>query len=104
MGLIGPAIATLISVSIYNVIRILFLWKKHRLQPFSMQTLYTLLLAGMCYAICYFSFRNMEGFIGMFVRSIAFLSLYLLGVIYFNLSQDVAPVWQTIKKRLRLSA
>ncbi|MEN9549217.1 MAG: hypothetical protein RIR12_1808 [Bacteroidota bacterium] len=104
MGLIGPAIATLISVSIYNVIRILFLWKKHRLQPFSMQTLYTLLLAGMCYAICYFSFRNMEGFIGMFVRSIAFLSLYLLGVIYFNLSPDVAPVWQTIKKRLRLSS
>jgi O-antigen/teichoic acid export membrane protein len=102
IGLLGPAIATLISVTIYNIIRIIFLWKKHRLQPFSIKTVYTLLLAAACYGICYFSFRNIEGFAGMFIRSMVFISLYVSGIIYFRLSPDLEPVLQTVKKRLGL--
>jgi O-antigen/teichoic acid export membrane protein len=102
IGLLGPAIATLISVTIYNIIRIIFLWKKHGLQPFSIKTAYTLLLAAGCYAICYLAFKNLEGFAGMFARSIVFLALYVTGTIYLRLSPDLEPVLQTIKKRLRV--
>ena len=45
-GLIGPAIANLVSISIYNAIRIIFLWKKFRLFPFTIHSLYALLFAG----------------------------------------------------------
>ncbi len=99
-GLIGPAIATLISGTIYNSIRILFLWKKFKLFPFSRQTLYTVLLAAACYGVCYFAFNNIHGFAGMFIRSITFIILYGIGVIGLKLSPDLQPVISTIKKRL----
>jgi O-antigen/teichoic acid export membrane protein len=102
-GIIGPAIATLISTSIYNAIRLLFLYVKFRLQPFSVASIYTVLTSAACYAICYFAFRNLHGFPGLFVRSIAFILLYGCVAVYFRLSPDIQPVWQTIKKRLRIS-
>lgn len=98
----GPAIASLISISIYNLIRIIFLWKKFKLFPFTVQSVYTLLLAAACYAICHFLFLNMTGFPGLFIRSIAFIALYATGVIYLRLTPDIKPVLQTIRKRLKL--
>ena len=99
-GIIGPAYASLISISIYNIVRIIFLWVKFKLFPFTVQTIYTLLLAAACYAICYFAFDNVHGLIGMILRSIVFIALYAIGVLYLNLSPDVKPVLQTIRKRL----
>ncbi len=99
-GVIGPAIANLISMTIYNTIRIVFLWKKFRLFPFSKYSLYTLLWAGLSYAVCYFPFANMHGFTALVLRSITFISVYGAGVIGFKLSPDIMPVWETILKRL----
>jgi O-antigen/teichoic acid export membrane protein len=99
-GMIGPAIANLISISIYNFIRIVFLWKKFRLFPFTMQTIYTLLLAGVCFVFCYLLLYDMDGFPGLAIRSIVFIILYVSGVVFFRLSPDLQPVLETLKKRL----
>ena len=101
-GIIGPAIATLISITIYNIIRILFLWKKFKLFPLTIHSLYTVLLAAACYGICYFSFKDMHGLMGMLVRSATFILLYTTGAIYMKLSPDIQPVIQSIQKRLGL--
>jgi O-antigen/teichoic acid export membrane protein len=98
--IVGTGAANLISISIYNIIRIIFLWKKFKLFPFSVQSLYTILFAAVCYAVCYFIFINIHGLPGLFVRSIAFLLLYTSGVVKLNLSPDVKPVMQAILKRL----
>lgn len=98
--IIGPAIANLISITIYNIVRIIFLWKKFKLFPFTVQSAYTLLLAAVCFAICYFLFLNMHGFGGLVLRSLTFIILYAAGVIYFRLSPDTEPVLQSISKRL----
>lgn len=99
-GLIGPAIANLVSVTIYNAIRILFLWKKFRLFPFTMQSVYTVVLAAACFMACYFAFGAIHGFAGLVVRSAAFLILFGTGVIYLRLTPDLLPVWQTVQKRM----
>jgi O-antigen/teichoic acid export membrane protein len=99
-GLIGPAIATLVSISIYNIIRIIFLWKKFSLFPLTIQSLYTIILAGACYAVCYFAFKDLHGFTGLVIRSSVFTGIYATGVISLKLSPDIQPVVQTIKKRL----
>ena len=44
--IIGPGMANLISITIYNVIRIIFLWTKFKLFPFTIQSLYTIMLAA----------------------------------------------------------
>lgn len=101
-GIIGPAAANLISISIYNAIRLLFLWRKFKLFPFSVQSVYTILLAAACYTVCYYIFFNMHGFEGLVLRSLAFIILYGGIAFWLKLSPDVNPVFQTIKKRLRI--
>ena len=101
-GITGPAVATIIAVTIYNTIRIIFLWNKFRLFPFTIKSLYTLLLAAGCYFLCYFLFMNLHGFMGMIARSIVFCTLYATGTLALHLSPDIQPVLGTIKKRLRI--
>lgn len=100
LGIVGTGIAQLISISIYNLIRIIFLWKKFKLNPFTVHTIQTIILAAACYAICYFSFRGIHEWTGMFLRSISFIALYATGAFYLKLSPDIQPVMQTIQKRL----
>jgi hypothetical protein len=98
--LVGPAIAALVATSIYNFMRIAFLYKKFRLFPFTRQSFYAVLLGGTAYLACYYLFRGMHGFPGLIARSVVFLLLYGTGAIYFNLSPDIPAVMETVKKRL----
>jgi len=100
--IVGTATAGLISMTVYNFIRIVFLWKKFNLLPFTLQSLYTILLAGFCFGLCYFLFQNIHGLPGLFLRSIVFCILYGTGAVYFRLSPDIIPVWNSIKRRIGL--
>ena len=99
-GVMGPAIANLITFTIYNCIRYWFLISKFNLQPFTLKTLYTLLLGIASFYCCWFLFDAMHGFAGMAIRSISFIVLYLAGTKLLSLSPDIKPVWQTFQKRL----
>ena len=98
-GVMGPAIANLITFSIYNVIRYLFLLKKFNLQPFDKKTVYTIILSVASFYCCYFLFDKMDGFTGMVLRSIVFLLIYIRGCFMLKLSPDLIPVWHAAKKR-----
>ncbi|MBA3674864.1 MAG: polysaccharide biosynthesis C-terminal domain-containing protein, partial [Chitinophagaceae bacterium] len=100
-GIIGAAYAHLISFSAYNAIRIIFLKRKFNMQPFSNKTAYAIILAFASYAFCYYAFLNLHGFSGIVIKTIVFLGLYGGSVIYFNLSPDVMPVWETIQRKSR---
>jgi O-antigen/teichoic acid export membrane protein len=99
-GIVGPAVASLVSISIYNIIRIVFLWKRFKLFPLTIHSAYTLLLAAACYGICYFIFMDLHGLAGLFLRSIAFIILYAGGAVYLKLSPDIQPVIKTIRKKM----
>lgn len=99
-GIAGTGAAQLISISVYNIIRIVFLWSKFRLFPFTKQTLYTVLLAGACFVIPYFLCRDLHGWMGMFLRSALFCALFGAGVFGFRLSPDLDAVVKAIRNRL----
>lgn len=100
VGVTGPAIANLISFSIYNAIRYWFLVKKFNLQPFTIQSVYTIVLAAVSFIIVYYLFNTKMGLEWLFIRSISFLALFIGGTITLKLSPDIMPVLQSIKKRL----
>ncbi len=102
LGVIGPAIATLISYSIYNAIRYFFLLNKFNLQPFNFKTGLTLLVAFSGYIVSYLLFNQIHGFTAMFLRSLCFLLIYISGTLLLKLSPDVIPVWNTLKKKLSI--
>jgi O-antigen/teichoic acid export membrane protein len=98
--IIGPAIANLVSISIYNIVRIIFLWKKFRLFPFTIQSAYSAILGVSSFCVCYFLFRSIHGFGGLVIRSLAFLLLYGGGIVYLKLTPDIKPVMATLKKKI----
>jgi len=99
-GIIGAGYSTLISYSIYNAIRIIFLQRKFNMHPFSMKTIYAILFAILSYIISYYVFQSLHGFWAMVLRSIVFIALYGGSIIYFDLTPDVLPVLGNLKKRI----
>jgi O-antigen/teichoic acid export membrane protein len=102
IGITGAGISNLIAYSIYNTIRIVFLWKKHKMQPFTMQTLWAVLMSVFLFAACYFSTVSLSGWAGIFIKSALFSLLFITAVWFMKLTPDAAPVINTIKKRLGL--
>jgi O-antigen/teichoic acid export membrane protein len=98
-GIVGAGYSNLIAFTVYNIVRIIFLKRKFNMHPFSIKTAYAIILAILSYAICYYSFLQQHGFVGMIIKSIAFIILYGGGVLFFKLSPDVIPVWKVIQTR-----
>ena len=101
LGLIGPAVANLISFSIYNFIRYLFLLRKFKMQPFTIKSLLAILLAFACYGICYFLLKDKTGIIWLATRSLLFIGLFFAGTYWLNLTPDLKIVMETLKKRIK---
>ena len=55
-GIIGAGYSNVISFTVYNVIRIIFLQKKFNMHPFSKKTFYSIIIAVVCfyYMLLYF--------------------------------------------------
>ncbi|MDQ6845806.1 MAG: polysaccharide biosynthesis C-terminal domain-containing protein, partial [Bacteroidota bacterium] len=98
-GIIGAGYSNVISFTIYNVIRIIFLKRKFNMHPFSIKTLYSIILALISFIICYFAFHNLHGFFAIVLKSIVFIAIYAGTIFYFDLTPDALPVWDTIKRR-----
>ena len=99
----GPAIANLFSFTIYNLIRFWYLKKKFNMQPFTLKSLYTIILGIVSFYVCFYLFDSYHGFIWLIIRSTCFIGLYGCGTILLKLSSDIIPVWNSFKKRLGLN-
>jgi O-antigen/teichoic acid export membrane protein len=95
-GLVGPAVANLISFSIYNVIRFWFLWKKFNLQPFTFKTIEVIVGAVLFYLIVNTLLANMEGLLGLILRTAIFAVLMVALIYGRNISPDFKPVLKNL--------
>jgi O-antigen/teichoic acid export membrane protein len=101
-GVIGAGYSNVISFTVYNIIRIIFLQRKFKMHPFSNKTIYSIIIAIICFAICYYTFYNLHGFFAMVLKSSVFIALYGGAILFFDLTPDALPVLDSIKKRSRI--
>jgi O-antigen/teichoic acid export membrane protein len=104
IGIIGAGISNLAAYTIYNSIRLIFLWKKFKMQPFSVKSLWAIVMAPVLYVITYFALRHLHGWPGIICKGILFSSLFIAAAFYLNLTPDALPVLNTLKKRLGIKA
>ncbi|GAB3426884.1 lipopolysaccharide biosynthesis protein [Niabella aquatica] len=97
--ILGPTIAGLISAIIYNAFRIVFLWKKYQLFPFTPKSVYVLNIALAVYMITWLLFEGWSGLTGLFTRSIFALLLFIGGILILKPSPDIRPVLQALLNR-----
>jgi O-antigen/teichoic acid export membrane protein len=102
-GLIGPAVANIVSFSVYNSIRYLFLWKKFNIQPFSTKTIEVILISAGCYFLCFLLLDQVEGLTGLVLRSSLFMITFVVAVYYRNITPDLKPIFENLLKRFKLS-
>lgn len=100
-GIIGSAFAELAAYSIYNLIRYEFLRRKFGMQPFTLKTLYALLLAGAAYAVSFFVFGSFGGWAGILLKASSFSLIMIAGVFYLRLTPDAWQLYHVWRERMR---
>ena len=88
-GIVGAAIATSISILVYNVLKLIFILYKFSLQPFTISTIKTLILFTGVFALSYIIPFEFSSIVNIIVKSI-FVALIYLPIAYFwKISEDV---------------
>ena len=100
-GILGPAYAELISQVVYNFIRYEFLRRKFGMQPFNMETIYTLILGTVAIVATYFLFSGIGGWPGIALRALAFSSVFIGGIFLLKLTPDAMQLIDVAKTRIQ---
>jgi O-antigen/teichoic acid export membrane protein len=99
-GINGPAAALLLGIIVYNSIRILFLYKKFKFSPFTIQTLYTIIALPSIIIICKIALSYLPLYVGLVITNLVMLISFIFCILKLELSPDVKPVVNNLFKRL----
>jgi len=99
-GIIGAALATLISKFIYNLVKFIFLYHKFKLQPFTYKILLLYFIGFFTFWISTLLPQQPNYIVDILVRSGIISIIYVLPVYYFNISEDINNKVDTIVKSI----
>lgn len=95
----GAAIATLISITLYSIAKLLFVVLKMKLYPFTIKTIYALLIGLICFFGFYYWEFPFHPIVNIMLKSVL-VSIVYVGIVYkAKLSEDINNV---IEKSLQL--
>jgi O-antigen/teichoic acid export membrane protein len=87
--IVGAAIATFCSLSLFNLVKLIFIWINFKMQPFTFATVKILLLAGLCWAMIYFIPFDFHPIVNIMLRSVLLTIVYGGLTLYLEISPDV---------------
>jgi O-antigen/teichoic acid export membrane protein len=100
-GMLGAAIATAISIFIYNFVKFVFVWITFSMQPFRWNALAVVGIAAVCLLIS-FEIPYLYNFVvDLLVRSTIITVLFTTCILLFNLSEDVRNLLVNGYSRIR---
>ena len=97
----GAALATAISVLIFNLIRMYIIKIKMNMHPFSLNTIRTICLLLILYLFVNILPNTNYAFLDIVWKSSIVLTIYLPAVLYFNLSEDINAIFNELISKLR---
>lgn len=101
-GIEGSAFATLLTVAIYNTIKLLFVVKKMDLFPFTNKTVYSLGILAVCFLLFYFWDFPFHAIINIGLKSILVSALYVYLNYKLQISEEVNSVISNVLKKGKL--
>lgn len=100
-GLPGAAVATLLSITCYNLFNLLLVWNKFRIQPFTRNTLVATGLALATMAAVWFLPSSGFNLADIALRSGLFALIFLFLVLRLQVSPNVNQLWGDFLYRLK---
>jgi O-antigen/teichoic acid export membrane protein len=99
-GPTGVAFATLITFTIYNAVRLIFIKRRFNMWPFSIKTLYALVLSLLLYMGVFLLLGSLHGLTGIVLRSLLFSAAFIGGTWYLQLTPDMGELFKSLKGKL----
>jgi O-antigen/teichoic acid export membrane protein len=100
----GAALAMLISVIVYNLVKFFFIKQKLNLQPFGNHTVKVILLGIFTYGVTlllpFFEGSFNKILINIIIKSLTILIIFGGGVVFLNVSEDLNKVVRTLTKKV----
>ena len=100
-GITGSAIATLLSITIYSVAKLMFVVKRMHLYPFTIQTVYSIIITAILFVLFYFWKFPFHPIIGIVLKSILVTILYVYINYRFSISKEINQVLHSLIKKLK---
>lgn len=102
-NVIGAAMATLIAMIIYNVVKLIFIYVKMGLHPFSINTFKAIGIALLAYFAAYYIPVIVNPYANILIKGAVFSLLYLPTILYLNIAPDITQLYkETLSKALGL--
>ena len=99
-GIVGAALATTITLFLFNISSLIFLWIKFKLQPFSFRTIILLfIIISACLMASWIPIME-SPFIDILLRSLIILIIYIPLVIGLKISPDANVLFYSAVSRL----
>jgi O-antigen/teichoic acid export membrane protein len=100
-GIIGSAFATLLSITLYSLAKLLFVVKRLHLYPFTKQTLHSLAITLAIFMLFYFWEFPFHPIIAIGLKSVLVTVLYVYVNYKFVISIEINQVINDLVKRLK---
>jgi O-antigen/teichoic acid export membrane protein len=100
-GIIGSAFATLLSITLYSLAKLLFVVKKLELFPFTKQTLQSIILTLILFLVFYFWEFPFHPIISIILKSGLMTAAYIYLNYRFIISTEINQVIDNVLKKLK---
>ena len=100
-GIMGSAFATLLSITLYSLAKLIFVVKRLDLYPFTSQTLYSIAITVVLFLLFYFWQFPFHPIISIGLKSALVTILYVYINYKFVISAEINQVMNKVLKRLR---
>lgn len=98
--IVGAALATFLSIVLYNLAKTYFIYRKFAIHPFQKSLGYILLLTLGIFMLVNYFVQIDNPYLSILSKSLLILSLYVSVSIRLNLSEDVTAIWVNLKSKI----
>jgi len=96
-GIMGAALATAISIFIYNTVKFIFVWVYFKMQPFTLKTFYVLLICLLTISVNHWLIPDIDDHrVDLLIRSAIIAVVFLGTVIALKLSDDINRIFNRV--------
>ena len=99
---IGAAMATFFSLTLFNVIKLIFIYTKFKIQPFSTQTLWVFGIGLLSFGVAYFIPDIGSPIANLVLKSGVIGSIYIALTLRLKVSEDINEMWQQVSEKFGL--
>ncbi|AOW09717.1 oligosaccharide flippase family protein [Flavobacterium gilvum] len=103
LGIIGSAIATLLSITCYSIAKLLFVVKRMHLYPFTKETLHSIAITFVVFLMFYFWKFPVNPIIGICLKSILVTIVYVIVNYKFVVSPEINQTLDKVLFKLKSS-